>query len=184
VKSDWVKEEVEKGKARKILVPAKIDNESDIPFGFQRIQAADLVGWRESSDTPEFQHFFLAVARLLGVEPIERPELVALNTKGQAAATTSLSRRVIARLATKQPSGKATAGLVLGIVGLLAWLTPLCGLPITIVGLILSLKGMKSTSRGTAVAGLTMCIIGLVLCIINAAIGAYMGATGQHPLFQ
>jgi hypothetical protein len=27
-------------------------------------------------------------------------------------------------------------------------------------------------------------IIGLVLTIINASIGAYMGATGQHPLIN
>jgi hypothetical protein len=48
----------------------------------------------------------------------------------------------------------------------------------------LSIKGMKSTSHGMAVAGLTLSIIGLVLTIINAAIGAYLGATGQHPLLQ
>ena len=83
----------------------------------------------------------------------------------------------------ENPTGKATAGLVLGIIGLLAWCIPLVGFPITIVGLVLSVKGMKSTSHGMAVAGLTMSIIGLVLCIINAAIGAYMGATGHHPLF-
>lgn len=82
------------------------------------------------------------------------------------------------------PTGKATAALVLGIVGLLAWFIPLFGLPITIVGVVLGVQGMKSTRRGTAAAGLTLGIIGLVLSIINASIGAYMGATGQHPLVQ
>lgn len=79
------------------------------------------------------------------------------------------------------PTGKATAGLVLGIIGMLAWFIPLFGLPITVVGLIMAVKGMKSTSRGVATAGVALCIIGLVLTIANGAIGAYLGATGQLP---
>jgi hypothetical protein len=82
------------------------------------------------------------------------------------------------------PTGKATAGMILGIIGLLAWCIPLFGLPITITGLVLSIKGLKSTSRGMAMAGLIMCIIGLVISIINAAIGAYMGATGRSPFIN
>lgn len=82
------------------------------------------------------------------------------------------------------PTGKATTGLVLGIIGMIAWFILLFGLPVTIVGLISSIKGMKSTSHGMVVAGLTLSIIGLVLTIINASIGAYQGATGQHPLLQ
>ncbi len=85
---------------------------------------------------------------------------------------------------TENPTGKATAGLVLGIIGMLAWFLPLFGFPVTIVGLVMSLKGMKSTSRGTAVAGLTLSIIGLVLTIINSAIGAYQGAHGQNWIQQ
>jgi hypothetical protein len=81
-------------------------------------------------------------------------------------------------------NGKAIASMVLGIIGLIAWFIPLFGAPITIVGLILGIKGLKSSNRGMAIAGVVMCIIGLVATIINAAIGAYMGATGQHPLFQ
>ena len=82
---------------------------------------------------------------------------------------------------TPNRTGKAVAGLVLGIVGMIAWFIPIFGLPITIVGLILSIKGMGSTKRGMAVTGLVLCIIGLVLSIINMSIGAYMGATGRHP---
>jgi hypothetical protein len=78
--------------------------------------------------------------------------------------------------------GKATASLVLGIVGMIAWFIPLFGLPITIVGLVMGIKASKSKKRGMAKAGVVLCIIGLVLTIINAAIGAYMAATGQHPL--
>ncbi len=81
-------------------------------------------------------------------------------------------------------SGKAIASLVLGILGLLAWFIPLFGAPITITGLVLGIKGLKSSNRGMAVAGIVLNIIGLVLTIINASIGAYLGATGQHPLIN
>ena len=76
--------------------------------------------------------------------------------------------------------GKSITSLVLGIVGLLAWLIPLFGAPITIVGVVLGIKGMaKPEGKGMAIAGVVLCIIGLVLTIINASIGAHLGATGQ-----
>lgn len=78
-------------------------------------------------------------------------------------------------------NGKATTGLVLGIIGLIAWLIPLIGAPITIIGLIFSIIGLKSLKRGVAIAGIVLCSIGLLATIVNASIGAYMGATGQHP---
>lgn len=77
--------------------------------------------------------------------------------------------------------GEAIASLALGIIGMMAWFIPLFGLPITVVGLVLGIKGLKSENKGIAVAGLTLSIIGLVATIINASIGAYLGATGQHP---
>lgn len=80
--------------------------------------------------------------------------------------------------------GNAIASLVLGIIGMIAWYIPLFGAPITIVGLVLGIKGMKSNSRGMAIAGVVLCIIGLVFTIINGAIGAYIGATAQHPLLE
>ncbi len=81
-------------------------------------------------------------------------------------------------------AGNAIASLILGIFGLLAWFIPLFGAPITIVGLVLGIRGLPSSNRGLAVAGIVLSIIGLVLTIINASIGAYLGATGQHPLIN
>jgi hypothetical protein len=74
-------------------------------------------------------------------------------------------------------TGSATAGFVLGIVGMVAWLLPIAGLPVTIVGLVLSIKGQKSAKKSLATAGLVLSIVGLVLTICNASIGAYIGAT-------
>jgi len=78
--------------------------------------------------------------------------------------------------------GKAIASLVLGIIGMLAWCIPLFGLPITLTGLILGIKDLGSRNRGMAIAGVVLCSIGLLLTLINGIYGAYLGATGQHPL--
>ena len=81
--------------------------------------------------------------------------------------------------AQRDNSGKATTGLVLGIISLVAWILPIIGLPVTICGIVYSSKGLSSSARGRAAAGLTLSIIGAFLTVINAAIGAYMGAHGQ-----
>jgi len=81
-----------------------------------------------------------------------------------------------------QPSGTpttTTVSLVLGIVALLAWCLPIIGAPIAITGIILGIKGLSRERRGMAIAGTVMSGIGLLLSIINAAIGAYLAATGQ-----
>ncbi len=79
-------------------------------------------------------------------------------------------------------AGKAKTSLILGIVGLIAWLLPIVGIPVTIVGIVKGVQAWKSSKHTLAVAGVVLSIIGLVLSIINMAIGAYLGATGQHPL--
>ncbi|NBQ40842.1 MAG: hypothetical protein EBU34_13980 [Alphaproteobacteria bacterium] len=82
-------------------------------------------------------------------------------------------------MSTQAGGGKAVTSLVLGIVGMLAWLLPIIGLPVTITGLVFGVRSLNSANKGMAIAGLTLSIIGIVLSIINASIGAYMGATGQ-----
>ena len=62
--------------------------------------------------------------------------------------------------------------LSLGILSLLFWLIPLLGFPVSIVGLVFGIR-RKYTP------GIILNIIGLCLTVANAAIGAYMGATGQ-----
>lgn len=68
----------------------------------------------------------------------------------------------------------AVAALVLGIVGLIAWLLPLVGYPVTIVGLVLGIKSVKSEKRGMAIAGIVMSSIGLVLTLINSILGVIL----------
>lgn len=73
----------------------------------------------------------------------------------------------------------ATASFVLGIIGLIAWLIPLFGLPITIVGLCLGASAMSQDETGTAKKGKVMCIIGLVLTVVNMFGGAILAVSGR-----
>ena len=81
-------------------------------------------------------------------------------------------------------AGQAVASLVLGCVGLIAWCLPILGLPVTITGLTLGVVGLSSRQRGLAVTGVVLSMLGLALSVANAAVGAYLGATGQHPLLR
>jgi hypothetical protein len=72
--------------------------------------------------------------------------------------------------------GQATAGLVLGIVGVVLSIIPLFGLPCGIVGLVMSILGLKSSKKKLAIAGLVLCVITLIITIIFAVMGAIAGA--------
>jgi hypothetical protein len=82
------------------------------------------------------------------------------------------------------PSGNqrmmAIASLVLGVINLCAWFLPICGIPLSITGMVLGFLGMKDPNQKTmAIAGIALCAIGFIAACINAAVGMYLGATGQ-----
>lgn len=83
-----------------------------------------------------------------------------------------------------QSNGMSMASMVLGIVGMVAWCLPILGLPICIIGLVLGITGKPKGAPGMAVTGIVLSSIGLVLTLANCAWGAYLGATGQHSLFN
>jgi hypothetical protein len=63
--------------------------------------------------------------------------------------------------------GFAIAGLVLGIIGIVVALVPICGLPVSIVGIVMSALGRQSVLRRTMAGwGLALSIIGLVLSVL------------------
>jgi hypothetical protein len=86
------------------------------------------------------------------------------------------------QIARPRQPGKPVASLVLGILGLITWLVPPIGLPVTITGLVFGINGLKRAQKGVAVAGVVLCAIGLLLVALNMAWGAYLGATGQHSV--
>lgn len=75
----------------------------------------------------------------------------------------------------EQGQGQALAGMILGIVGMIAWIFPLAGYPIVLTGLILSIIGRRSVSRkGMAIAGIILSSIALVLTLCSSAFGVYI----------
>jgi 4-amino-4-deoxy-L-arabinose transferase-like glycosyltransferase len=82
----------------------------------------------------------------------------------------------------KSEPKKPVGAIVLGVVGLFAWILPIVGLPLNLVGLSLGIKALGRGKSGMAVAAIVLCSIGLALTLANAILGAYLGATGQHAL--
>lgn len=71
----------------------------------------------------------------------------------------------------KDNSGLAITSFVLGLVGLITWLVPICGFPMNLLGVIFGAMSLKSQQRGLAIAGLVMSIIGIVATITNSILG-------------
>jgi hypothetical protein len=73
--------------------------------------------------------------------------------------------------------------LILGCVNLISWCIPRCGCPFGIGGIIFGVLGMQSKQRrGFAIAGIIMSGLSMLLTIANAALGAYLRASGKHLL--
>lgn len=71
-------------------------------------------------------------------------------------------------------SGKSIASFILGLVGLIAWLLPLFGYPVTIVGIVLGCMARKTEKNGLNLAGIILSIITLVLTLINSILGVIL----------
>lgn len=71
------------------------------------------------------------------------------------------------------------ASLIMGIIGLISWMIPIIGVPLTIIGLVFGIKGYKGSKKVLSYAGVILCSIGLLASVTNAAIGTYRGATGE-----
>ena len=54
---------------------------------------------------------------------------------------------------------KAMVGFILGLVGIIAWVFPIIGVPVTILGIIFSALGINSQNRNKAIAGLILSIV-------------------------
>lgn len=72
----------------------------------------------------------------------------------------------------KEPiSGKSIASFVLGLVGIIAWIIPLFGYPVTITGLVLGCLARKNEKNGFSLAGIILSSIFLVITLINSIMG-------------
>ncbi|MDX1655715.1 MAG: SUMF1/EgtB/PvdO family nonheme iron enzyme, partial [Candidatus Competibacteraceae bacterium] len=65
IASDWVREEAHEGRQRKVLVPVLIDPVKP-PFGFRRLQGADLGAWESGKSLPVFDKLLRDIAGVVG----------------------------------------------------------------------------------------------------------------------
>lgn len=68
-------------------------------------------------------------------------------------------------------NGMPIASLILGIVGLVAWILPLLGYPINIIGLILGIISNKKEKNKFSKTGIILSTIGLGITAINSIAG-------------
>ena len=73
-----------------------------------------------------------------------------------------------------EQKGMSIASMVLGIVGILAWLLPCVGYPVTIVGIILGVIGMKKGGKKMAIVGIVLSVIFLIATLINSIAGVVL----------
>ena len=68
IESDWVHEEADEGRERKILVPVLLEHVKP-PLGFRSIQAETLVDWDGNPSADEFRKLVSDIEQLLGPPP-------------------------------------------------------------------------------------------------------------------
>ncbi|MCO6476550.1 MAG: TIR domain-containing protein [Phaeodactylibacter sp.] len=72
VESSWVLEEAYEGLERKILAPALI-GKTRLPFGYRRLQYADLTRWKGTAGAKAIQPLFDTIGSLIPLSPEKKP---------------------------------------------------------------------------------------------------------------
>jgi len=83
--AQWVLDEADTGKQRKVLLPLMIDD-VEIPYGFRQIEAARLIGWNGDDHDPEWANALNAVAHFVGRPPGGPPKPFAVPARPAAVA--------------------------------------------------------------------------------------------------
>lgn len=126
--------------------------------------------WQRASSVPEILPNLAA-----GAAPPPLPFHVGANAIDHGARAGNPYQSPRGCAAAEQPgSGGATAGFVLGLLSLVAWILPIAGFPVSGIGLYMSIKGRNSPQGGLAIAGIVLNSIGLLLSFINSALGVYL----------
>ncbi|HEY4986156.1 MAG TPA: toll/interleukin-1 receptor domain-containing protein, partial [Bradyrhizobium sp.] len=74
IESDWVRDEADEAKTRKILVPVSCSGVRP-PHGFGQLQTCDLTGWPDAGDPDAFPQLLKALGVMTGqtTPPLPRP---------------------------------------------------------------------------------------------------------------
>lgn len=93
----------------------------------------------------------------------------------------SFSDFATADFATSAPnagrSRLVSASRTLGYIGLLAWILPVVGVPLTLIGVALGIASLRVTDTGKAVRAILLCTIGLLLNV-----GDLIVTKGKFPM--
>lgn len=81
-------------------------------------------------------------------------------------------------LAVHNPSGKAVASLICGLVSIAGCFVPLAGVACGIAGIVTGNMGRKSTAKGMATAGLALSVVFLTASLVNWMAGIYLNIIG------
>jgi len=115
VSSDWVKEEAQRGAARKVLVPIFIEQVAP-PLGFGRIEAAELFNWDGDTAEVEFQNLLQAIALLIPKEKCAQKP-IPLEAIPKPKSATKPNKEPVPIL-PQGPQGKNRKKLLLRLAGL------------------------------------------------------------------
>ncbi len=66
---------------------------------------------------------------------------------------------------------KATAALILGIIGMFIWIIPLIGLPVSITGMILCTNGKYAILTRKTLIAMVLCLVGCTLGLAYSILG-------------
>ncbi|HMN15440.1 MAG TPA: hypothetical protein PKD55_24250, partial [Bellilinea sp.] len=78
----------------------------------------------------------------------------------------------------------AVTSLILGIISLLSWCFPICGIPIGLGAAVFGFLGRKSTKNVMATVGLVLGVIGVIVGIIIWALSPSIAQNLQQYLQQ
>ncbi len=100
-RSNWVKEEAEDGRGRRVLVPALIEDVKP-PRGFRRIQAANLIAWDGDTSSIYFDRFVADISGVLGPSPFQVEEQECRLVEKDATSATKELRMETEQLADEE----------------------------------------------------------------------------------
>lgn len=124
VSSDWVKEEAQRGAARKVLVPIFIEQVSP-PLGFGRIEAAELFDWNGDTAEVEFQNLLQAITLLIPGGGLSRSPSQLTNVAESKSTTTAVNEPVTSPVhySNRKILLRWLAGLAVLLILATAWYT-------------------------------------------------------------
>lgn len=93
VKSEWVLEEADDGKSRKVLIPISLETGVSPPFGFRTLQSLDITAWDGSGSDRSFQRLLKGLIRHLGAVPAKAGAPTEKPSAKQAATRKKTARK-------------------------------------------------------------------------------------------